>query len=79
MSAQLTLEGLAVEQPRVTRDEAWPLYEAILRLRGGGHAVYRAGRDRHVVDGVTRSTSWVMRQARLYPWCQFKAFIRGGP
>lgn len=51
MIKQPTLFG-HVPQPRYVKPESIIVYQAVLELRRKGHAVYRAGRGVHSVDGL---------------------------
>lgn len=43
------------------------VYSAVLKLRRRGLSVYRAGPDRHELDGSIVPTSWLLAEARNPP------------
>lgn len=43
------------------------VYDAVLELRRRGLSVYRAGPDRHELDGAIVPTSWLLAEARNRP------------
>lgn len=40
------------------------IYDAVLKLRRRELSVYRAGKDRHELDGAIVPTSWLLAEAR---------------
>lgn len=47
------LFDLPTPQPRLSKGETVEVYDAVLRLRGQGLAVFRLGRDKHLVRKPT--------------------------
>lgn len=70
---------VAAVQPRAPGEERVDVYRAVLILRGLHRKVQRCGRHAHLVDGVVRSTWWLLREVRRLqglPYVEFNALAK---